>query len=60
MKQNNQGHESEMGTTRGKEKAEERGIRKSNRGVNMIKVYFIQAWKCHDEIPYYIQFNICQ
>jgi hypothetical protein len=29
-------------------------------GANMIKVYYMHVWKCHDETSYYVQFNICQ
>jgi hypothetical protein len=31
-----------------------------NSGVNIIKVHNMHVWKCHDETPYYVQFNIYQ
>jgi hypothetical protein len=26
----------------------------------VIKVHYMHVWKCHNETPYYVQFNICQ
>jgi hypothetical protein len=36
-----------MGARKGKEK-KRRGIRKSNRGVNVLKVHYMNEWKCHN------------
>jgi hypothetical protein len=38
----------------GKRKREGWSIRKSNRRVNMIQLYYMNVWKCHDETPYYV------
>jgi hypothetical protein len=48
-----------VGRWREKRKGE-RGINKNNRGVNMIKVNYMLIWKCHDETPYHVKFNIHQ
>jgi hypothetical protein len=46
------------GTTKVVERERKEGIRKKNGGVNMIKFHCMHVWKCHDETPYYVQFNI--
>jgi hypothetical protein len=28
--------------------------------VSMIKIHYMHVWKCQDETPYYVQFNIHQ
>jgi hypothetical protein len=49
-KTTNQGHENRKETTREREgKGKEEGRGKSNTGGDMIKVYYLHVWKCHDE-----------
>jgi hypothetical protein len=47
--------ESKMGSTKVKGEGNRGERRQSNRGVNMIKVFYMHVWECHNEPPYFVQ-----
>jgi hypothetical protein len=32
-------------------------VRRVIEGMNMIKVHYMHAWKCHNESPYFVRFK---
>jgi hypothetical protein len=49
------GQESQRGTNGEAERRGERGKKKGSRGVNLIKVHCMHAWKRHGETPWYCE-----